>query len=163
MVFYHANQSNKPRKWQNLFACLLPPNFVVAMHGFTCFVLFYIDTSAIYIFCLIKHGYFYLSHSQTASLGVSTCLLINSSHTFILSLQYTSVIFLPPYWRWIKVDLPRRKPTLKGVWPDQFWIHPSKWSFWYQKKAPIFLITSVKSYGQEMLILKVTKRKRSES
>ena len=27
---------------------------------------------------------------------------------------------------------------------------------WYQKKAPIFLITPVKSYGQEMLILKVT-------
>ena len=32
---------------------------------------------------------------------------------------------------------------IKGVWPDHFWIHQSKWSFWYQKKAHIFLITPV--------------------
>ena len=31
--------------------------------------------------------------------------------------------------------------NVKGV---DFWIHPSKWSFWYQMKAPIFLITPVK-------------------
>ena len=43
----------------------------------------------------------------------------------------------------------------KDVWPDYFWIHPSKWSFWYQMKAPIFLINPVKSYGQQILILKV--------
>ena len=35
-------------------------------------------------------------------------------------------------------------------------IHPSKWSFWYQMRAPIFLITPVKYDMQQMLILKVT-------
>ena len=45
---------------------------------------------------------------------------------------------------------------VKGVWPDHLWIHSSKWSFWYQMKAPIFLINPVKSYGQQMSILKVT-------
>ena len=43
---------------------------------------------------------------------------------------------------------------VKGAWPDHFWIHPSKWSFWYQMKAPIFLITPVKYNMQQMLILK---------
>ena len=31
----------------------------------------------------------------------------------------------------------------------------SKWSFWYQMKAPIFLITPMKFYVQEMLLVKV--------
>ena len=48
--------------------------------------------------------------------------------------------------------------TIKGVWSDHFWIHPSKWSFWYQIKAPIFLITPVKYDMQQMLILKVTSK-----
>ena len=44
------------------------------------------------------------------------------------------------------------------------WIHPSKWSFWYQMKAPTFLITPVKYDMQQMLILKLQyKRKCSES
>ena len=30
--------------------------------------------------------------------------------------------------------------------PDHVWIHPSKWRLWYQKNAPIFLITPVKLY-----------------
>ena len=29
---------------------------------------------------------------------------------------------------------------VKGCYYDHFWIHPSNWSFWYQMKAPIFLI-----------------------
>ena len=32
----------------------------------------------------------------------------------------------------------------------------SKWSSWYQMKAPIFFINPVKSYGQHVLTLKVT-------
>ena len=43
---------------------------------------------------------------------------------------------------------------VRGIWPNHFWIHPSKWSFWYQMKAPIPLITPVKCYVQQ--ILKVT-------
>ena len=45
---------------------------------------------------------------------------------------------------------------LKVYDPINFWIHPSKWSFWYQMKAPIFLITPVKYDMQQMLSLKVT-------
>ena len=51
--------------------------------------------------------------------------------------------------------------SLKGIWPDHFWIHPSKWRFWYQRKAPIFLITPVKfnvQTVQQMLHLKVTSK-----
>ena len=44
---------------------------------------------------------------------------------------------------------------LKGVWPDHFWIHPLKWSLWYQMKAPVFLIAPVKCYLQQMLLVKV--------
>ena len=44
---------------------------------------------------------------------------------------------------------------VKGVWPDHFWIHPSKWSCWYQMKAHIFLIIPVKFYVQQMLLVKV--------
>ena len=63
--------------------------------------------------------------------------------------------FFPPFM-FGNMSLFITRMKLKGVWPDHFWIHPSKWSFWYQKKTHIFLITPVKSYGQEMLILKVT-------
>ena len=49
-----------------------------------------------------------------------------------------------------KIDLMVYDPT------DDFWVHPSKWSFWYQMRAPIFLITPVKYDMQQMLILKVT-------
>ena len=45
--------------------------------------------------------------------------------------------------------------ALKGSYYDHFWIHRSKWSFWYQMKAPIFLITPVKCYVQQMLLVKV--------
>ena len=41
------------------------------------------------------------------------------------------------------------------TWPDHFCIHPSKWSFGYQMKACIFLITPVKCYMQQMLLVKV--------
>ena len=44
---------------------------------------------------------------------------------------------------------------IKDVGPDHFWIHPLKWSFWDQMKAPIFLITPVKFYFQQMLFVKV--------
>ena len=44
---------------------------------------------------------------------------------------------------------------LKGGYYDHFWIHRSKWSFGYQIKAPIFLITPVKFYMQHMLLVKV--------
>ena len=44
---------------------------------------------------------------------------------------------------------------VKGGYYDHFWIHRSKWSFWYQMKAPIFLITPVKLYVQQMLLVKV--------
>ena len=30
--------------------------------------------------------------------------------------------------------------------PDHFWIHPSKWSFWNEMIAHIFLITTVTFY-----------------
>ena len=43
----------------------------------------------------------------------------------------------------------------KGGYYDHFWIHRSKWSFWYQMKAPIFLITPVKFYVEQMLFVKV--------
>ena len=46
-------------------------------------------------------------------------------------------------------------PQFKGCYYDHFWIHRSKWSFWYQMKAPIFLITPVKFYVQQMLLVKV--------
>ena len=47
---------------------------------------------------------------------------------------------------------------LKGVRPDHFWIHPSKWICWYQVKAPIFL-SHYPSYDiQKMLILKVASK-----
>ena len=39
---------------------------------------------------------------------------------------------------------------VKGGYYDHFWIHRSKWSFWYQMKAPIFLITPVKFYVQQI-------------
>ena len=42
---------------------------------------------------------------------------------------------------------------LKGGYYDHFWIHQSKWSFWYMK-APIFLITHVKFYVQQMSFCK---------
>ena len=45
--------------------------------------------------------------------------------------------------------------VIKGCYYDHFWIHRSKWSFWYQMKAPIFLITPVKFYVQQMLLVKV--------
>ena len=45
--------------------------------------------------------------------------------------------------------------SIKGCYYDHFWIHQSKWSFWYQMKAHIFLITSVKFYAQQMLLVKV--------
>ena len=44
---------------------------------------------------------------------------------------------------------------LKGIWSDHLWIHPSKWSFLYQMKAPIFLITPVKFHVQQMSLVKV--------
>ena len=53
--------------------------------------------------------------------------------------------------------------TFKGGYYDHFWIHRSKWSFWYQMKAPIFVITPVKFYVQHMLLVKVISEKRSES
>ena len=49
--------------------------------------------------------------------------------------------------------------VFNGVWPDHFWIHPLKWSFWYQMKAIIFLITPVKYYLQQMLFVKVINKK----
>ena len=39
--------------------------------------------------------------------------------------------------------------VLKGCYYDYFW------SFWYQMKAPIFLITPVNFYVQQMLLVKV--------
>ena len=45
--------------------------------------------------------------------------------------------------------------NLKGGYYDHFWIHRSKGSFWYQMKAPIFLIMPVKFYVQHMLLVKV--------
>ena len=60
------------------------------------------------------------------------------------------------FFLWEKVNETEIIGPIKGVWPDHFWIHPSKWSFWYQMKAPIFLITSVKYDMQQMLILKDT-------
>jgi len=45
--------------------------------------------------------------------------------------------------------------ALKGCYYDHFWIHRSKWSFWYQMKAPILLITPVNFYVQQMLLVKV--------
>ena len=43
----------------------------------------------------------------------------------------------------------------KGCYYDHFWIYRSKWSFWCQMKAPIFLITPVKFDVQQMLLVKV--------
>ena len=59
--------------------------------------------------------------------------------------------------------MPNKKPSkefmkrfyVKGCYYYHFWIHRSKWSFWYQMKAPIFLITPVKFYVQQMLLVKV--------
>ena len=48
------------------------------------------------------------------------------------------------------------KNLVKGCYYDHFWIHRSKWSFWYRMKAPIFLITPVKFYVQQMLLVKAT-------
>ena len=45
--------------------------------------------------------------------------------------------------------------SIKGGYYDHFWIHRLKWSFWYQMKAPIFPITAVKFYVQQMLLVKV--------
>ena len=45
--------------------------------------------------------------------------------------------------------------NIKGGYYDHVWIQRSKWSFWYQMKAPIFLITPVKFYVQQMLLAKV--------
>ena len=52
--------------------------------------------------------------------------------------------------------------VIKGVRPDHFWIHPLKWSFWYQMKAPY------SHYACEILratdvACKSDKQKRSES
>ena len=49
---------------------------------------------------------------------------------------------------------------VKGCYYDHFWIHQSKWSFWYQMKAAIFLITPVKFYVYHVAC-KSYKRKRS--
>ena len=43
---------------------------------------------------------------------------------------------------------------VKGCYYDHFCINQLKWSFWYQMKAPI-LITPVKLYVQQMLLVKV--------
>ena len=32
---------------------------------------------------------------------------------------------------------------VKGDWPDHFWIHPSKWSFWYQIEGFLFLVLTL--------------------
>ena len=48
-----------------------------------------------------------------------------------------------------------QKDFKKGGYYDHFWIHRKKWSFWYQMKAPIFLIMPVKFCVQQMLLVKV--------
>ena len=47
------------------------------------------------------------------------------------------------------------RKIIKGCYYDHFWSHRSKLSFWYQMKALIYLITPVKFYVQQMLLVKV--------
>ena len=56
-----------------------------------------------------------------------------------------------------RVTLPmfRLQPLLRGGYYDHFRRHSSRWSFWYQMKAPIFLNTPMKCYVQEMFLVKV--------
>ena len=52
---------------------------------------------------------------------------------------------------------------VKGGYYDHFWIHRSKWSFWYQMKASIFSHYACEFLRATDVACKSYKRKRSES
>ena len=54
----------------------------------------------------------------------------------------------------IESDITSPDGSIKGGYYDHFWTHRSKWSFWYHMKTPIFLITLVKFYVQQMVLVK---------
>ena len=58
--------------------------------------------------------------------------------------------------KWIKIFA--LYLLLIGVCSNHIWILPSKWTFWYEIKAPILLIMPVKFSGRQMLLEKITSK-----
>ena len=59
--------------------------------------------------------------------------------------------------------LPQRSIIIKGGYYDHFWIHRSKWRFWYQMKSPYFSHYACEILRAADVACKSYKGKRSES